>query len=143
MSKAWTYSGDVVGPLSQCRKDINRGRKVHIFEVVQCVGISSGILLLFHVLNHLGFKFCVHGARLDQRQSVCNACGIKREDEFCENQPNLTTTHHFLTYKFEIHNIKKDIIRAYYRVKPKMLIYAIYFRTSIPAMDLLPHHANK
>lgn len=105
MSKASTYSGYVVGPLSQCRKDINRGRKVHIFEVVQCVGISSRILFLFHVLNHLGFKFCVHGARLNQRQPVCNACGIKREDEFCENQPNLTTTHHFLTNKFDIHNI--------------------------------------
>lgn len=66
----WTYSGDVIRRLSQCLKDVNRRRKVDILEVMQRIRVSSRILLLLHILNHLCFKFCANRARLNQWQSV-------------------------------------------------------------------------
>lgn len=65
----WTYSGDVIGRLSQCLKDVNRRRKIDVLEVMHRIRISSGILFLLHILDHLCLKFCVHRARLDQWQS--------------------------------------------------------------------------
>lgn len=67
--RLWTYSGNVIGRLSQCLKDVNRRRKIDVLEVMHRIRIGSGILLLLHILNHLCLKFCVHRARLDQWQS--------------------------------------------------------------------------
>lgn len=66
----WTYSGDVVGRLSEHLKDVNRRREILVLEVMQRFGVSPGILFLPHILHHLRLKLCVHRTRLDQGQPV-------------------------------------------------------------------------
>lgn len=65
-----TYSGDVVGRLSEQLKDVHGRREIGVLEVMQRFRVGPGELLLPHVLHHLGLKLCVHRTRLDQGQPV-------------------------------------------------------------------------
>lgn len=66
----WTYSGNVVGRLSEHLKDVHRRREILVLEVMQRFRVGPGILFLPHILHHLRLKLCVHRARLDQGQAV-------------------------------------------------------------------------
>jgi len=70
MSFCGTHSGDVVGGLSQRLEDVHGGRQVDVLEVVHGVRVGSRVLLLPHVLHHLGLKFCVDRAWLYHRQAT-------------------------------------------------------------------------